>query len=436
MTLIEVNFDTLVGPTHFFGGHSIGNLASQKNKNKKSNPKKAALEGLDKMKLLFELGIKQGFFPPSQRPDIQTLKKIGFQGSDDEIIYNSSRYDEDLYLRTCASSSMWTANMATVSSSLDTLDGKVHLTAANLTTLFHRSLEAPFNQKILQTVFANDHFFSHHPPLPSHLNFSDEGAANHTRFSQGFNLFVYGRDAFKTKQNSPKKYPARQTKQASQAIARMHMLDADKTIFTQQNPGMIDKGIFHNDIISTGHENLFLYYEDAFVNTSEVIEILAPHVNCIEISKKLLSIDDVVSSYFFNSQIVSSKKEHMILIAPIECKLNDEVNHLIKALINDNSNPLKEVRFIDVNQSLRNGGGPACLRLRVPLTEKEFKAVNEKFVFSLDTYEKLKAWIHKHYRDELTIDDLKDPQLLKESNEALDELTKLIGCKTLYDFQK
>jgi succinylarginine dihydrolase len=436
MSLIEVNFDTLVGPTHFFGGHAIGNLASQKNKNKKSNPKKAALEGLEKMKFLFDMGFKQVFFPPSQRPFIPLLKKLGFQGSDREIIESAAKYNSDLYLKTCNSSSMWTANMATVSSSVDTLDGKVHFTAANLITLFHRSIEADFNHILLKKVFHDEHFFVHHLPLFPHLNFADEGAANHTRFSQGYNLFVYGREGFIKKQKKPKKYPARQTKEASQAIARLHLLDESKTIFTQQNPEFIDKGIFHNDLLSTGHENFFLYYEDAFIDTKNVIEQLSYHVNCLEISKSRLSIDDVLSSYIFNSQIISKKKDHMILIAPMECKENPSVYTLIQELIQDSLNPLKEVFFVEVNQSLKNGGGPACLRLRVPLQEKEIHAVNEKFLFSSTIYEQLKTWIHKHYRDTLKVEDLQDPLFINETFEALDELTHIIGIKDLYDLQR
>lgn len=83
-----------------------------------------------------------------------------------------------------------------------------------------------------------------------------------------------------------------------------------------------------------------------------------------------------------------------------------------------------------------NGGGPACLRLRVVLTDKELAAMLQGVVFNDTLYASLKGWITKHYRDKLEPADLADPSLYIESCRALDELTKLLKLGSLYSFQK
>ena len=95
---------------------------------------------------------------------------------------------------------MWVANAATVSPGTDTEDGKVHITAANLPSQFHRSIEAPVTAAILKRVFSDAEYFEHHEPLPSNLYCADEGAANHMRLCSdhgdtGLEVFVFGRSA-------------------------------------------------------------------------------------------------------------------------------------------------------------------------------------------------------------------------------------------------
>lgn len=427
----EVNFDGLVGPTHYFGGLAYGNIASMKNKHRASNPKKAALQGLEKMKLLHDLGIKQGVLPPHERPDTSTLENLGFNS-----VESAHNYCPRLFYQLCNSSSMWSANSATVTPSCDSADEHLHITPANLVTQFHRSIEASFNSRLFKAIFSNLKYFVHHEPLPSHLDFADEGAANHIRFEKGHHLFVYGRSAYAKKQLLPKKYPARQTKEASEAIVRRHLIPEDRAIFAQQNPKLIDAGVFHNDVISTGNEKLFLYYEDAFVNTDLLVQKIGEFATCIKIYRDVLPLKEALSSYLFNSQIVTVKENHMALIAPMECKLNDHAHRLLKALVLDKTNPIKELHFVDVKESMQNGGGPACLRLRVLMNEKELAAVHQKVIFTDALYLKLKTWINKHYREELTMKDLLDTKLLQETKEALDELSTILGLEKLYDFQR
>ncbi|MEO5971055.1 MAG: N-succinylarginine dihydrolase, partial [Bdellovibrionia bacterium] len=182
----EVNFDGLIGPTHHFAGLSFGNIASTLHQGQTSNPKKAALQGLKKMKVLHDLGLKQGVIPPLCRPDLRVLKNLGFTGTPEAILHELSLQSPEMISAFFSASNMWTANSATVSPSPDTRDRKVHLTPANLTAKVHRALEAVETKKVLQAIFASESHFKIDDPLFPHPNFGDEGAANTTRFCQDY----------------------------------------------------------------------------------------------------------------------------------------------------------------------------------------------------------------------------------------------------------
>ena len=409
--MMEAQVDTIVGPTHYYGGLSYGNVASMESKASKSNPKRAALEGLEKMKLVFELGIPQIVLPPQARPDFDALIALGFQGKEQEILEKAYSLAPDLLLQCSSQSAMWTANAATVSPSSDTKDGKLHLTPANLSSHFHRSIETARTSAVLKQVFPK---FTHHPPLPSAQDFADEGAANHTRFANGMHLFVYG----KKKTNL---FPARQTLQASQAIARQHKLDPKKVIFAEQNPKVIDQGVFHNDVIAVGHDNLFFFHEEAYVNA-------LPHMGnttLVTVTKKELSVQDAVKSYLFNSQLVTTPAGSRIIICPIE------VQECTKACkIVENRLPVDAIYYLPLNQSMKNGGGPACLRLRLPLTDKELATVLLSARFSLPLYEKLKQIINSYYPEAYSPKFLLDTAFRKCASQAVTKLQRiLLGTK-------
>ncbi len=210
MQAFEVNFDGLVGPTHNYAGLSVGNVASLKNADQPSSPKQGALQGLAKMKALSDLGLKQAVLPPLERPDVYVLRQLGFSGTDAQVVEAAAKQAPQIYAATCSASSMWTANACTVSPSADTMDNKVHFTAANLSNKFHRSIESPTTSRVLAAIFNNDNHFMHHQPLPLGDHFGDEGAANHTRFcstynSRGVEFFVYGKYAFDASKPAPQK---------------------------------------------------------------------------------------------------------------------------------------------------------------------------------------------------------------------------------------
>ena len=262
-TAFEVNFDGIVGPTHNYGGLAYGNIASIKHRYSISNPRAAVLQGLAKMKFLANLGLKQAVLPPHERPALHIARDLGFCGSDGQILEKLAKEAPFLLASLYSSSGMWTANAGTVSPRADTSDGRTHITAANLVSQFHRSLESDFTSRILKTIFSDEQAFTHHNPLPGGSQFSDEGAANHTRLcasygDSGIEIFTYGREEFNQSHSSPSRFPARQTLEASRAITRLHGLDHRRTIFARQNPEAIDAGVFHNDVISVGNKNVFL----------------------------------------------------------------------------------------------------------------------------------------------------------------------------------
>jgi succinylarginine dihydrolase len=105
-------------------------------------------------------------------------------------------------------------------------------------------------------------------------------------------------------------------------------------------------------------------------------------------------------------------------------------------MVDSEACPVKSVIYLNVRESMRNGGGPACLRLRVPLTTEEVSAVAPGCLWTPAGHAALEAWVRLHYRDELSPKDLADPQLLRESRSALDELTTILGIGPIYDFQR
>lgn len=443
MNSFEVNFDGLIGPTHNYGGLSHGNIASSNNALKISQPRKAALQSLEKMQYLRSLGLKQGVLLPQQRPHLPTLKSLGFSGSDKRIIEQASNNAPELLASCYSASCMWTANAATVSPSADSADGKVHFTAANLSSMFHRSIEHPTTGKLLQAIFNNDDIFAHHEALPAGSHFGDEGAANHNRFApaygaSGVQLFVFGRYAFRENKLATARFPSRQTYEASLAVSRSHLLNQDKVVFAQQNPEIIDAGAFHNDVVSVSNLNTFFMHEEAFVNKSEIQAELQKkygeqELHFIEVPTAKVSLQSAVKSYLFNSQLIQLE-DGMALILPEESRENAEVHAYLQWLETQDT-PIKQINFVDVRQSMQNGGGPACLRLRVALNESELAAVNNKFLITDDSFATLSDWVNKHYREEISPDDLRDPSLAQESFAALDELTQIFDLGAFYDFQ-
>ncbi|WPZ05228.1 N-succinylarginine dihydrolase [Blastomonas marina] len=351
MSLREINFDGIVGPSHNYAGLSLGNIASASHKGDPSYPRAAALQGVAKMRHNLGLGLAQGFLLPLPRPNRAFLEAIA--------------PDEDtppaLVAAAWSASSMWTANAATVSPAPDTRDGKCHLTPANLVTMPHRAQEWQDTKAQLDLAFGGDGFVVHDAVMPS---FGDEGAANHMRFCEGHDapgveVFVWGRQGGR--------FPARQHEQASRIVARSHGLDPARAVFIEQNPEAIAAGAFHNDVVSVANERVLFTHERAFADQAgayDAIRAAFPALQVVEVPEASVSLEEAIRTYLFNAQLVSLPEGGMALVVPSECRESESVWSWVETMLGSNG-PIRQVLPVDVRQSMANGGGPACLRLRV-----------------------------------------------------------------------
>ncbi|HET9764588.1 MAG TPA: N-succinylarginine dihydrolase [Casimicrobiaceae bacterium] len=440
----EANFDGLPGPTHNYSGLAEGNLASEAHKLRTSNPRQAALQGLAKMKALADRGYAQAVLPPHERPDIAVLRQLGFAGDDRTVLAAAAKTAPQTLAACSSAAAMWVANAATVSPSPDTGDGRVHFTPANLVSHFHRSLETATTTRVLRAIFADQRRFVVHDALPAAMQLGDEGAANHTRFAAeagapGVELFVYGRPGLDAGSGGPRRFSARQTLEASEAVARRHGLAAERVVFARQHPDAIDAGAFHNDVVAVGTGTTLFCHERAFVDQPALLATLAERVEAdfaaLVVPERDVSLERAVATYLFNSQLLARADGGLLLVAPAECREDASVAALL-AQLTSSGGPIREFLTFDLRQSMRNGGGPACLRLRVVLGDEERAAIRARVWLDDALHRDLVEWVERHYRDRLAPADLGDPSLLEESRAALDELSRLLRLGSVFPFQR
>ncbi len=444
-TAIEANYDGLIGPTHNYGGLSDGNFASKAHEGLTSRPQEAVLQGLAKMKRLADRGLVQGVLPPHERPYLPALRAAGFTGDDHAVLAQAWNVDARLVRNVSSASPMWAANAATVSPSTDTRDGRVHFTPANLNTMLHRAIEPEQTERALKAAFPDETHFCVHPALPQQAAFSDEGAANHVRLaadhgSPGVAVFVYGRGPY---ERPTLDVPARQSLLASQSIARAHGLDPRRVVFARQSDAALNAGAFHNDVVGVGSCEVMFYQADAFVDEAEVLNHIRTAAQglfepvFVAAPRDAVSLPDAVKSYLFNSQLLRIPgQDGLVLVAPTETRDHTATGPYCAQLTGGNG-PIRAVEYVDVRQSMSNGGGPACLRLRVVLTPQERAAANPRQIMNDDLYDALTRWARAHYRETLAPNDVADPDLLNEARTALDELTGILGLGSdFYPFQR
>jgi succinylarginine dihydrolase len=442
---MEANFDGLVGPTHNYAGLSHGNLAAERNAGQVSRPREAALQGLDKAWRLAQAGLVQGVLPPHQRPFLPALRALGFGGSDRAVLAAAASADPLLLRQMSSSAQMWAANACTISPSADCADGRLHATPANLHTMAHRAIEAGQTTRTLRRLLGSPAHFQVHDPLPHHALTADEGAANHMRLcasfgAPGVEVFVWGRDGHAPQQPG---FPARQTLQTGETISRRHGLDPARTLHLRQARRAIDTGAFHNDVVAVASREVLFCHEHAFEDRLEAyaaireacVGLVEPVI--VEVPDAQVPLADAIASYLFNTQLLELPGEdRLVLVAPEECRENAATARYLEALVAGNG-PVGQVLFADVRQSMRNGGGPACLRQRIVLTPDQLAALGGRMVLDAALLEDLRAWVQRHYREELAPDDLADPLLMEESFAALDALTGILDLGSdFYPFQR
>ena len=404
--LVEINFDGIVGPSHNYAGLSLGNIASSSHAGDVSHPRAAALQGLAKMRGNMARGLPQGFLLPLPRPNGDYLARLGAD----------SATDRRLLAQSWSASSMWTANAATVSPAPDTADGTCHLTPANLVTMPHRAQEWPDTKRMLELAFADPAHFTIHDPVPP--TFGDEGAANHMRLceghgARGVEIFVYG--------ESGGPFPARQHEQASRAVARLHGLDPARTLFIEQNPEAIAAGAFHNDVVAVANERVLFTHERAFARPEEAyaeIREVFPALELVVVPEAEVPLGEAIKTYLFNAQLVTLPDGSTALIVPGECMESGAVRSWAERTTASNG-PIRQVIPVDVRQSMANGGGPACLRLRV-VADPE--TVDARFMLDDDKADRIARIIERHWPESIAPGQLGDEALAREVVSAREAL--------------
>ena len=411
--LREINFDGIIGPSHNYAGLSLGNLASAKNAGVVAQPRAAALQGIEKMRANIRLGLPQGILLPHNRPDTHWLVTLGTtpEAADARLLANA-----------LSASSMWAANAATVSPAPDTADGKCHLSVANLVTMPHRSHEWQGTLAQLRIAFA-DPAFAVHGPIPA--PFGDEGAANHMRLCRahgeaGVEIFVYG------VAGGP--FPARQHIEASRAVARMH--GVREALFVAQSEEAIAAGAFHNDVVAVANERVLFTHELAFGDKQGFYADLRarlPEVEIVEVPAACVSLADAIQSYLFNAQLVTLPDGGMALILPTEAQGNARVWAWLESMIAGNG-PIRRLIPVDVRQSMANGGGPACLRLRVVADPDR---IDPRFLVDEGLLDRIETVISRYWFETIFSDDISSPTLWKEAENARLKLLNAILLNAL-----
>lgn len=415
MQQTEINFDGLIGPSHNYAGLSPGNLASASNAGAVSHPRAAALQGIAKMRANLRLGLVQGLLLPHERPNLDWLRSLGT---------DHGAAEPHLRAQATSASAMWAANAATVSPAPDSGDARCHLTVANLLTMPHRSHEWPGTLAQLRVAFAHPAFAVHGPvPAP----FGDEGAANHMRLSAahgapGVEIFVYG--------SGGGRFPARQNIEASKAVARAHKLDLARTLFVEQHPDAIAAGAFHNDVVAVANERVLFAHEQAFADREGFfadLRRMMPDVEIVEVPAAAVSLADAVKSYLFNAQLVTLPDGAQALILPREARETPSVWRWLEAMQAGNG-PIKRLEVVDVRESMANGGGPACLRLRVvcdPAT------VDPRFLLDEARLDRIEALVAGRWPESIAPEQIGDAMLIGSIRMARAALLALLDLEEL-----
>lgn len=403
---MNMYFNALPGPTYHHGGLSIGNNASIANKGSISNPKKCALEVLDLMHFVATHTDNQFIFPLNYRPLNEVIKNYPvLQDVEDDYILSM------LF----SGSYIWLNNSATFTPKRLSSYNYSSLTVANLVSKFHRGQDAEYYYyhylKCLPKLMI-------HRPLPSSLTFSDEGAAN-CLITNNAMIFVYGMDNTSTITTD---VIPRQNLIASQVIRKSHGVLENKSYLVKQNPSVINKGCFHNDILGFVVKGTLVFHEDAYLELKDFIKFLELNsIDYIRVTNTELSVEESVSSYFFNSYPVITKSGETLLICCTEVKNNPKSLNLLKKIAKDLD---IDYHFVNVVESMRNGGGPACLRMELDLPQEEL-TYNNNYKFDNKKYQLIRDFVEKYYPDSIQIKDFRSKAFLQNIQDIYKHLGEI-----------
>jgi succinylarginine dihydrolase len=288
----------------------------------------------------------------------------------------------------------------------------------------HRSHEWTATLAQLRVAFADPAFSVHGPVPPA---FGDEGAANHMRLTSrhdqpGVEVFVYG--------VSGGPFPARQHIEAFRAIARRHRLEPERTLFVQQSEEAIAAGAFHNDVVAVANERVLFAHELAFAEKDRFLSELGarfPDLDYVEVPAAEVSLADAIKSYLFNAQLVTPPDGRTTLIVPEEARETPAVWSWLQRHLAGNG-AIRDVRVVDVRQSMANGGGPACLRLRVvcdPAT------VDARFLVDEAKLDRLSEVIARTWPEQIAVEELGRPALIRDIEAAREALLEACGLGEL-----
>ncbi len=289
----------------------------------------------------------------------------------------------------------------------------------------HRSHEWPDTLAQLRLAFGNVEHFRVHGPVPP--CFGDEGAANHMRLTSGhgepgLEVFVYGKTGGR--------FPARQHVEASRIIARRHGLDPARVLMVEQNPDAIAKGAFHNDVVAVANEGVLFTHELAFadpVGTYDAIRARCPGVTVVEVPADAVSLDEAIKSYLFNAQLLTPPSGEMTLVVPSECQDSQPVWNWLQQMLESNG-PIRHVKVVDVRQSMANGGGPACLRLRLVADPQ---AVDQRFMLDNAKADAMEAVVAGFWPEQIDPADIGSESLATTIRTARLRLLELLDLTEL-----
>jgi len=212
-------------------------------------------------------------------------------------------------------------------------------------------------------------------------------------------------------------FPARQNVEASKAIARLHRLDPSRTIFAAQSEEAIAAGAFHNDVVAVANGPVLFAHEKAFADRDALTAELAakvPGFELVEVPGAEVPLADAVKSYLFNAQLVTPPDGAMTLVAPSECRDTPSVAGWIERHLASNG-AIRRVEYVDVRQSMANGGGPACLRLRVACDPG---AVDPRFLVDEAKLDRLAETVSRCWPEEILSTDVQQPSLVRDVEAA------------------